>query len=185
QELREEEFKELFTKTKNGKIAVDESEIKFVRDCHIDTDLEIRFPESYIENAEERLRLYKRLDAIDNEDVLTSFEAELIDRFGELPKACKELTNAVRLRRKAMSLGIEKIILRNQKMLCYLVSNKESLYYQSDIFGNILEFIKKYPKKTMLKERKNKLTMTFQDIKSVKEAIAVLTIIEKNIETIN
>ncbi|NOZ36027.1 MAG: transcription-repair coupling factor [Chlorobi bacterium] len=185
QELREEEFKELFAKNKKGEISVEKSEIKFVRDCHIDTDLEIRFPESYIENVEERLRLYKRLDAIDNEDILTTFEDELIDRFGKFPKACKELTDAVRLRREAMSLGIEKILLRNKKMVCYLVSNKESLYYQSDVFGNILEFIKRYPKKTMLKERNSKLTMTFQNIKSVKEAMAVLTIIKKSIETNN
>ena len=178
QELREEEFKDLFTKHKNGKISLDESEIKFVLDCHIDTDLEIRFPETYIENSEERLKLYKRLDAVDTEEALLKFEEELHDRFGNLPKAGKELTDAVRLRKKAMSLGIEKILLRNQKMLCYLVSNQESLYYQSDVFGNILEFIKKYPKKTSLKERNDKLTMSFQGIKSVKDAIAVLGMIK-------
>lgn len=176
-ELREEEFKELFSKNKDGKVTVEDTDFKYVNDCHIDTDLEIRFPETYIENTEERLRLYKRLDAISNEEVLQSFEEELTDRFGKLPKSSRELIDAVRLRRKAISLGIEKIILKNQKMICYLVSNKQSVYYQSDIFGNVLEFIKKYPEKTMLKERNDKLTMTFQEIKNVKEAIAVLGVI--------
>ncbi len=179
QELREEEFKELFNKNKDGKVSIENTEHKFVNDCHIDTDLEIRFPETYIENTEERLKLYKRLDAVDNEGGLQSFEDELKDRFGKLPKASSELINAVRLRQKAVNLGIEKIILRNRKMLCYLVSNKNSVYYQSDIFGNILEFIKKYPDKTMLKERNDKLTMTFQNIENVKEAIAVLEVINQ------
>ncbi len=177
QELREDEFKDLFSKNKDGKVTIENSDFKFVSDCYIDTDLEIRFPESYIENTEERLRLYKRLDVIEHEEVLQSFEEELIDRFGKLPKASRELINAVRLRRKAMSLGIEKIILRNRKMVCYLVSNQNSVYYQSEVFGAVLEFVKKYPNKTMLKERNDKLTMTFQDIKNVKEAIAVLGII--------
>jgi len=177
QELREDEFKELFTKNKEGKVTVEDSDFKYVNDCHIDTDLEIRFPETYIENTEERLKLYKRLDATNNEEDLQTFEEELIDRFGKLPKASRELIDAVRLRRKAMSLGIEKIILRNQKMVCYLVSNQQSVYFQSDVFGDVLEFIKKYPKKTVLKERNDKLTMTFQEIKNVKEAIAVLGVI--------
>ncbi len=176
-ELREEEFKDLFKKNKNGKYSVENTDFKFVNDCHIDTDLEIRFPESFIENSEERLRLYKRLDTIDNEEVLQSFENEITDRFGDIPKPGKELINAVRLRKKAVSLGIEKILLRNEKMSCFFVSDQKSTFYESDIFDNILNFAIKYPDKTALKEYNGKRIMSFQDIKSVKEAIAVLNII--------
>jgi len=177
QELREEEFKELFKQNKKAPAEINQEDVIFVRDCHIDTDLEVRFPESYIENTEERLRLYKKLDSINDEENLQIFESELKDRFGTIPKASKELLNAVRLRKKAMTLGMEKILLRNGKMVCYLVSDQESMFYKSDVFTAILNFLQKYPKKTALKERKDKLTMSFQDIKSVKDAIAVLGVI--------
>ncbi len=178
-ELREEEFKELFKEKQKTPDEINAEDIKFVNDCHIDTDLEVRFTESYIENNEERLKLYRKLDGIKDEQELQEFEAELKDRFGTIPKASLELLSAVRLRRKAMSLGMEKILLRNKKMVCYLVSDQESMYYKSDVFTAIIEFLKKYPDKTALKERKDKLTMTFQDIKSIKDAIAVLGVIKQ------
>ncbi|MCF6367088.1 MAG: transcription-repair coupling factor [Bacteroidales bacterium] len=177
-ELREEEFKELFKQNKKAPAEINQEDVIFVRDCHIDTDLEVRFPETYIENTEERLRLYKKLDSIKEEQELQLFENELKDRFGTIPKASKELLNAVRLRKKAMTLGMEKILLRNGKMVCYLVSDQESMFYESDIFTSVLNFLQKYPKKTSLKERKDKLTMSFQDIKSIKDAIAVLGVIQ-------
>lgn len=179
QELREEEFKELFEKNKKTPAEINNTDFKFVTDCHIDTDLELRLPESYIENTEERLRIYRRLDNIKEINELETLEVELKDRFGKMPKASKELFNAVILRQRAMTLGVEKILLRNQKMVCYLVSDKDSLYYKSNVFGAIIDFMQKYPNKSSLKERKDKLTMTFQEIKSVKEAIAILNVIKK------
>ncbi|NPA45116.1 MAG: transcription-repair coupling factor [Chlorobi bacterium] len=178
QELREEEFKELFDKNKKTPSEINDTNFKFVNDCHIDTDLELRLPESYIENTEERLRIYRRLDNVKNISELDILKEELKDRFGKMPKASKELFNAVILREKAMTLGIEKILLRNKKMVCYLVSDKESLYYKSDVFGAIIDFMQKYPNKSSLKERNDKLTMSFQDIKSVNEAIAILNVIK-------
>ncbi len=177
-ELREEEFKELFKQNKKAPPEINSEDVKFVTDCHLDTDLEVRFPETYIENTDERLRLYKKLDSIKEEPELQAFENELRDRFGTIPKAGKELLNAVRLRKKAMTLGMEKILLRNGKMVCYLVSDQESMFYKSDVFTAVLDFLQKYPKKTTLKERKDKLTMSFQDIKSIKDAIAILGVIK-------
>ena len=40
----------------------------FSPDCQIDTDLELFFPDSYIENTAERIRLYRELDNIKDED---------------------------------------------------------------------------------------------------------------------
>ena len=177
QELHEEEFKELFAKNKKTPAEINDKNFKFVTDCHIDTDLELRLHDSYIENTEERLRIYRRLDNIKEISELDALGEELKDRFGKMPKASKELFNAVVLRQKAITLGIEKILLRNKKMVCYLVSDKESIFYKSDVFGAIIDFMQKYPKKSSLKERKEKLTMSFQDISSVKEAIAILGII--------
>jgi len=180
-ELREEEFKELFRENKEAEPHIPEKDFVYVNDCHLDTDLELRFKENYIENSEERLRLYRTLDAVADEEGLIRFENDLKDRFGTMPEQTIELLNAVRLRRKAMTLGMEKILLRNGKMTCYLVSDQDSAFYRSDTFTAIIEFLKKYPKKTSLKEHKDKLTMSFQDIKSVKDALAILGIIDATI----
>ena len=50
EELKQEKFKELFLESK---------EEYFIKDCQIDTDLEILIPETYISNVEERLNIYK------------------------------------------------------------------------------------------------------------------------------
>jgi len=177
QELRDEEFKELFEKNKKTPAEINDANFKFVTDCHLDTDLEIRLPETYIENTEERLRIYRRLDNIKETSELKELTMELKDRFGKMPKASKELFNAINLRKKAITLGIEKILLRNNKMVCYLVSDQESIFYKSETFGAIINFMQNHPKKSALKERKDKLTMTFQDINNINEAIAILNTI--------
>lgn len=180
-ELREEEFKELFKENLEADPHIPDKDFVYVTDCHLDTDLELRFKENYIENSEERLRLYRTLDAVADEEGLLCFENDLKDRFGTMPVQTIELLNAVRLRRKAMTLGMEKILLRNGKMTCYLVSDQDSAFYRSGTFTAIIEFLKKYPKKTSLKEYKDKLTMSFQDIKSIKDALAMLGMIEATI----
>ncbi len=178
-ELREEEFKNLFSQKQDEEIQITE-DIKFISDCHIDTDLEILLPVSYVENITERLRLYRELDKIEDEESLVTFETQITDRFGKLPKESKELINAVRLRKLAISWGIEKILLRNEKMVCYFISNKESAFYQSPYFMTILDFIRKFPKKTTLKEHKEKLTMSFQNIKTIQDGIIMLSMIKSD-----
>ncbi|HET8885976.1 MAG TPA: transcription-repair coupling factor, partial [Salinimicrobium sp.] len=78
EELKENEFKELY--------ADDEKEDKdYVKDTQIDTDFELLFPDDYINNISERLNLYTQLNNLKTEEELKKFEAELVDRFGELP----------------------------------------------------------------------------------------------------
>ncbi|PID88315.1 MAG: transcription-repair coupling factor [Bacteroidia bacterium] len=173
-ELREEEFQSIFQEKENNSQQAQSSEHKFVNDCHIDTDLEVLLPESYIQNTEERLKLYQRLDNISQESDLQIFEEELKDRFGSLPPAAVSLLNAVRLREKAISLGMEKILLHNQKMVCFSVYNRASAFYSSPIFSKLLEFVKKHPKDTRMKEHKDKLMTSFDKIKSIEQALDTL-----------
>ena len=176
-ELREEEFKDLFNRKKTEKNIEIKIDIKFVNDCHIDTDLEVLFPVSYISDITERLKLYRELDKTENQDELKDFETRIIDRFGKFPKPVKELLDAVRLRQLAISIGIEKILLRNKKMVCYFVRNKDSAYYQSPVFSSVLVFLQKFPKKVAMSERKEKLMMSFQNIKTINDGITMLKMI--------
>jgi len=151
------------------------STIKFVNDCQIDTDLEILFPETYIENNAERLKLYRDLDCIENQKELDELELHLIDRFGKLPKQSIDLLNVVKLRWRAIELAIEKIALKQSKMVCYFVTNQDSAFYDSPLFHKtIMTFVHKNPKLCNLKQINTKLTLSFENIKTVSKAIEML-----------
>jgi transcription-repair coupling factor (superfamily II helicase) len=170
QELKENEFKDLFAPSSPA----EEAKQKFVSDCHIDTDLELLFPDEYVPNATERIHLYRTLDGSENEDQLIKFEKSIIDRFGQIPESTRELINVVRLRWLAIDLGFEKVILKNGRMILHFISNQMSPYYQSETFTHILSFVQKEPRLFRMREEKSRLTMSVDKITSVSQAILLL-----------
>jgi len=144
-------------------------------DCQIDTDLELLFPVSYVENTAERIRLYRELDNIKEEEALQVFEKELLDRFGPIPDETKELFIAVKMRWLAQRLGLTKIILKNSKMFCYFLANDSSAYFNSPIFSGILSYVNQFPKKCQLKEQKEKLLLQIDPVKSIQIAFETLS----------
>jgi len=172
QELKETEFNHLykdeFTKTES---------LKFVSDCQIETDFEVLFPEKYISSISERIKLYRELDNIENQEQLDVFITKLIDRFGRIPAPTIELLNIVKLRWKAVKLGFEKIIMKNNAMTIYFIANEKSPYYQSPLFTKVLQVIQQKPKNYQLKESK-RLTLTIVNIKNVEDAIKAISVFE-------
>lgn len=169
QELKETEFKELY---KNH------DEV-YVKDCQIETDLEILIPDQYVSNIAERINLYKELDNLETEEDLQEFEKQLIDRFGELPVATKEMIEAIRLRWIAKEIGMEKVVLKQRKLIGYFVSKQESPYYQSPIFTRVLQYVQQHPNLCKLKERNDKLSLVFERVDTIKKSI---TLLEKVLE---
>ena len=145
-----------------------------VKDTTVDCDLEVLFPEEYIESTRERVRLYRELDEILNEQALESFANQLVDRFGPLPVQTVDLLNVVRLRWVAQEIGIERIQLKNSRMVCYFISNQNSSYYQSPEFSRVLQFVQRSPKSCHMKEASGKLTLSFEGIRAVKRALDIL-----------
>jgi transcription-repair coupling factor (superfamily II helicase) len=171
-ELKENEFRDVFTESE--KPDSKQTETNYITDCHIDTDLELLFPDEYVGNISERLRLYRILDNIDSEMKLKDFENELVDRFGNLPESTLELLQVVRLRWLAIKLGFPKIILKKNKMIAYFVSDPESPYYQSPVFSLILSYIQNQTHHYHLSENKGKLTLYIDHITSISQAIQTL-----------
>jgi transcription-repair coupling factor (superfamily II helicase) len=124
----------------------------FVKDCTIDTDLEILIPDSYVENIGERLSLYSRLDSCETESDLQSFYAELQDRFGPVPKQVEDLFITVRCRSKAVQLGFEKMSLKEATLRCYFINRPDSPYFESDLFQQIIAYLQKHTNKARLKQ---------------------------------
>ena len=171
-ELKEEEYKgELAVKKENKNMPIANSSDIYVVDCKVETDLELMFPDNYITNITERIKLYRELDNIKDEDNLIIFSDKLTDRFGKLPKQSIELFNVVRLRWIAIKLGMEKIIIKNNTLVAYFVANQESMFYNSDVYNNILTFIMQNPSKFIMQERKMKLTLKITNVKKITDAI--------------
>ncbi len=179
-ELKEEEFKELFENTRNDNFKEASKANTFVKDCVIDTDMEILIPDFYISNITERLNLYKDLDNIEQEEDLVDFTKNLKDRFGEIPHETKELINTIRLRNTAKKIGLEKLVLKNNKMVGYFISNQASPFYQSENFMLILKEIQQQAQLFKLKQTNDKLMVLAEKITSVNDALTCLeTLVKK------
>ena len=172
-ELKETSFRELYESEQQKETEKQITKQKFISDCQIDTDLEILFPDNYISSISERIRLYRELDNTETEEQLLNFEAQLKDRFGKIPPQTTELMNVVRLRWLAIGLGVEKIILKNNKLVAYFISDQDSPFYKSPVFAKILGFLQKNPQSIKMKEINNKLTLSIQKVDSIQKAINI------------
>jgi len=164
EELKEEKFKNLFKEPK--------SEFK-IKDCQIDTDLEIQIPESYVINIEERIALYKALNDIKDDEELEIFKNNLVDRFGALPKNIFNIFKLLNVKWKAKELGFERIVLKNNNLRAYLPHNQNTNYYQSSSFTKILDYVKMNQDKIKIKEIKEKVCLQYDNILSLNELLTI------------
>lgn len=167
-EIKETEYHDVFEEE------LAQSSREFVGDFNIETDEEMRFPEEYISNVAERMELYRSLDNIDSDQELTRFRENLIDRFGTIPEAGERLFTVVKIRRICKTLGIEKIVFKNNLLYLYLVSNKESAFYQSPLFTRILAWLQSNPKRAKMTEGRDKLYITIKQVKSTDEVLDIV-----------
>jgi len=172
EELKENSFAELFKDEPKTKKNWGISEIQ------IDTDLELRFTEDYINSTTERLSMYSALAALEGIDELKSFENQLVDRFGPLPKVAKALLDSVALKIKVMPLGVEKIVLKQGKMWCYFVGDPQSPFYQSEQFQGLLQLVAARPNLCIVKEKDTRngkrLMLVFDGVKTAAKAYSAL-----------
>ena len=154
------------------------------QDAQLETDIPVCFPTEYIENISERITLYRELDSLHSEEQLLDFRKKLIDRFGVLPEPAEELLEVVRLRWLCCRLGVEKILLKGERMTMYLVQHKEA-YWQSEIFGKIVQYAVMRPERCSLHEEKDKKGIptgrryvTITNVKTIAGAIRLLSKIE-------
>ena len=164
-ELKENEFSDLFDK---------ETELVYVTDCAIETDMEVMLPSEYVSSTAERISLYTELDHIKTEEGLMRFTDQLIDRFGPIPKPVNDLLNTVRLRWRAKDLGFEKIALRDNLMVAHFVSNQESPYYETETYRQVMQYIINHPKRCALKQTESKLILTMKEVSTVTQALEIV-----------
>ena len=150
-------------------------------DCQLESDLSLGFPPTYIENIAERISLYRELDSLSDEDALLAYQKRLIDRFGQLPEEAEQLLNVVRLRWLCCKMGIEKVILKQERLSIYFTT-KSDKYWQSEMFGKVVEFIFTRSQRCRMvedKDRQGKPTgkryATIQQVKTISGALNILS----------
>ncbi len=167
EELKETEFSELYK---------DDSKPKnYVKEVTIDTDFELLFPDDYVNNITERLNLYTKLNAIKTEDELSTFETEIIDRFGSLPTQVSDLLDSVKLKWIATKIGIEKLVMKQGSLIGYFIQDQQSGFYQTENFSKVLQFVQQNATTCKMKEKKTRnglrLLIRFENITSTTQAL--------------
>ncbi len=174
-ELKENEFKDLYPEENNLETK------EYVKDLQIDTDFELLFSDEYINNVSERLSLYNELGAVKNEEELIIFQNKLIDRFGPMPPRAKALMNSIRIKWIATRIGIEKLVMKQGKMIGYFISDQQSDYYQSNRFHKVLQFVQKHPNLCKMKEKQTpaglRLLLTFDNVKNTRTALELMELL--------
>lgn len=164
EELRDNEFKELF-ETRNT-----EDFIVSSKECIVETDLEIRIPDTYVNNVNERLGLYQQLDGLKSSEELEKFKLEMVDRFGEIPTSLDELFKSFELRWLAQELGIEKLTIKMQKMIATFIEDPQSKFYDTEQFQAILQYMMSHPQECKASDKDGKFRIVFSSINSIKKA---------------
>ncbi len=170
QELKENEFKAVYADEKTYTAFEKENEEQCVStDCIIETDLEVHIPDEYISNITERIKMYREVDALENQYMLEQLKSNLLDRFGPIPEALQSLLRIVEIRWIAEDMGFEKLIMKNQRVLAHFISDQDSEYYRSKTFTKILNFVQRTPKLFRMRESKNKLTLIIGPIEGIEK----------------
>lgn len=167
-ELRESDFKELFEERNSDSL------LHYVKDCILETDLEVRIPDDYVNNVNERLSLYQEMDNLKNEEELIAFGNKLIDRFGPLPRQVNELIVSFKLRWLAQKLGLERLVIKGGKMVGYFIQNPQSPFYETATFTQLLNHIQRNSQNCKMSEQNDRLRIIFSDVKHIKHAFELL-----------
>lgn len=170
-ELKENEFAELY--------ADETQQAVYLTDTQLDSDFELLYPDNYINSITERLNLYNELSNLKNEEELSQYEYRLIDRFGALPPQARDLLNSVRIKWLATQMGIERLVMKQGKMLGYFIADQQSKFYQSGTFQRVLAFVQRNSDKCHLNEKETRnglrLIITFDKITSIDKALRIIS----------
>lgn len=85
-------------------------------DVRIETDRQAAIPADYVEEGDERIAFYRRLNRADEPEAVDAMAEELRDRFGPLPEPAQRLLDIARLRLAAAKLGADRLEWRGSQI---------------------------------------------------------------------
>ncbi|MBO4582103.1 MAG: transcription-repair coupling factor [Bacteroidales bacterium] len=170
QKILQEAIEEMQESTAGNEL----QEVCFVRECAIETDMELFIPDSYVYSGEERFALYKELNGLSSDEELELYANRLIDRFGDMPAQTSDLITSMKMRNRAKEVGFERIVLKQKRFVGYFPAMQDSAYYESQQFVNVLTYVQSHPQVCHMKEQPGKLTLTVDKIDTVSKALQLI-----------
>ena len=150
-ELKEEEFRDLFDQQTAKRETMNEA--------IVEADVDVRIPEEYMENDNERLTIYRRLFAVMADEQLKEIADELVDRFGKVPEQVGNLFTLVRVRLIASRLGFRKISVSQNGMMIDFPPESETQFYEAASFQLLMTYISQYKNKRIALKQNGKSLM--------------------------
>ena len=164
-ELKHQEFSELYES--------DHNKVPYVKEVSIDTDFDLCLPDTYVNVVSERLDLYTQLSQLNDQESWNQFKSALADRFGPLPQPAVDLMTSVQLKWLAARFGMDRLVMKNSKLLAYFINDQQSEFFQEEAFGAVLRYAQNNPQHCKLKEKQTKqglrLLMVCESLHSVHE----------------
>ncbi|MEE3145521.1 MAG: transcription-repair coupling factor [Bacteroidota bacterium] len=178
-ELRDDEFKELFNERTTDQMTT------YSEDCIFETDYEVRIPDYYVNDVSERLSLYQELDRIESMEKLKEFEERMKDRFGTIPKEVKELFFSFELRWLAQKIGLERLVIKSEKLVGWFIADSNSPFYQTEVFTDLLKRIMNMGQGYRLIQKQDKLRLVIEPITNIREAYKKLDALYEEKDTVS
>ncbi len=169
QELRSEEFADLFTAVPTPR--ADETAVDVDEDAYI--------PSEYVSNNVERLNLYKRISEAAAISDLMEIKAEISDRFGPTNAATESLFAAAEIKILAESLRLPRITFKNERLFLEMPTTDADPYFYEHVFQPLLGSLTAMERRYVLKESKSKrlraVIQNVPDLATAREIVEQLT----------
>ena len=126
-------------------------------DTRIELSLDAFLPETLVQDERLRVEVYKRIAMIEDEDTKLDVEAELIDRFGDIPEPVEVLILVARLRAVTRRLGINHLFLRpdgvHMRLDPKFIPDTMALFTAATATDKRIQFSHRMPPEMTIKQR--------------------------------
>ncbi len=152
-------------------------------DTRIELSLDAYLPDTLVQDERLRVEVYKRIAMIEDEDSKLDVEAELIDRFGDIPEPVETLILVARLRAVTRRLGINHLFLRadgiHMRLDPKFITDTMALFTAATETDKRISFSHRMPPEMILKQR------SLEPFAALELAIKILTQVDKRLETVS
>ncbi|TPE68508.1 transcription-repair coupling factor [Halalkalibacterium halodurans] len=90
------------------------------RNVEIDVQVDAYIPDSYIQDAKQKIEMYKRFRGVETIEEINDLKDEMFDRFGEYPQEVSDLLQLTTIKILAYQEGVESIVESNGQWIILL-----------------------------------------------------------------
>ena len=106
------------------------------------------------------------------------------ERFGTIRKEVEELFFSFELGWLAQKLGLERVVIKSEKMVGWFIADPTSSFYQTDVFSELLKKIMNMGQGYRLIQKQDKLRLVVEPISNIREAYQKLNALYEEKEAI-